>query len=542
MFYAVLAVAALLLMVSRYESADEHRQTSMGSSAAQARVADVAAAIAEGVGTIKSSFAEGSTGPVYVFEEFHTSRVGQLEIAVMLVRLREQFAVKRVGLEGAIRSPRALDATWFHHAGGDGGPAEREDVAVRMLAEGEISSAEFLALLFPDEEVYGTEVADLYNRDSDIEGDATTGYLVSIAEKNAQQNLSQPDIQNLNRLIQQGKRREAIELLIDSDPWTREQYAAVKKINADNAGATSCEAMEQRVRGLQTRADEMGVSIDAKIRKTADDTIDFYQTCQRRSLAMVNRMAELTAAPPGTSAAMIIGAAHTEGVMRLLRERNVSFVVIAPRGLNPKAGSLTNEQFRRKTEGMWARTSPGTLGLLLNAPAAATGQQGDRKPPPIIETATARSYASAQLAGMLIAMAARDRKRVPEDIWDRIKDLPEFTADRESFVIAGYDVIYKTTLKQTDGKDRIVWARVGSADTPAFTRTLQQKLLQARADLGGDSNLPPTKPPINTTAARDEGPGDGKRGNVVISRTGLRSLAVYGSSKADVLDVGRLSG
>jgi hypothetical protein len=47
------------------------------------------------------------------------------------------------------------------------------------------------------------------------------------------------------------------------------------------------------------------------------------------------------------------------------------------------------------------------------------------EPPPIIETTTAKSYASAQLAGMLIAVATRDRKRVPDDIWDEIKDQPK---------------------------------------------------------------------------------------------------------------------
>ena len=83
---------------------------------------------------------------------------------------------------------------------------------------------------------------------------------------------------------------------------------------------------------------------------------------------------------------------------------------------------------------------------------------------------------------------------------------------------------------------------MGTGDTPEATMNLEQKLLQARVDLGGAANVPPTKPPSNSTPAKDEGPGDGKRGNVVISRTGLRTLAVFGTDKVDVMKVGRVSG
>ena len=457
---ALLIALALLSSFEACQSGPEKKQATSQESARSA-VIDVARRITEGVGTVQSTFTDGTSGPVYVIEEFHTSRVGQLEIAVMLLRLREHFGVKKVGLEGAIQSPRALNGSWFRHAGGDDAKTAREDVAVRMLAEGEISSSECLAMLFPDEEVYGIEVAELYNRDHDIQGDAAIGYLVSIAENNSQQNLSQTDMQNLNRLIDQGKRDEAIELLINSDPWTREQYRIVKRSTADNAGATSCEAMAKQIRAMQTKADELSVQVDAQVKKIAQQTIDFYETCQKRSEAMVSGMAELPGANAGTPRAMIIGAAHTEGVTQLLRYRKVSFAVITPMALNPKFGSLTIEQFDRKNKVKWARTSPGTLGRLLNAPGVTVGSKVERKPPPIIETTTAKSYASAQLAGMLIALAARNQKRVPDDIWDQIKDLPEFSADRTSFIIDGFDVIYKTTLKKTDGKDVVVWARVG---------------------------------------------------------------------------------
>ncbi len=534
----MIAVLALLFLGQGCEpSSDQKQQASKGPS-----VADVANKVVEGVATVQSTFTDGIKGPVYVFEEFHTSRVGQLEIAVMLLRLREQYGVKKVGLEGAIQTPRALNAVWFHHAGGDGAKAAREDVAVRMLGEGEISSPELLALLFPDEEVYGIERADLYNRKHELRESAVLGYLVSIAQQHAQQNLTQTEIKNFNRLVSQGKRDEARELLINSDPWTREQYKPIKASMADNAGATACEVMAQRIRDLQSKAGEQGVSVDAQIKRSAEQTIGFYETCHERSIAMVGRTVELSGTGSSTSTAMIIGGAHTDGVTKLLREQRVSFAVISPTALNATYGSLTLDQFDRKNETKWARTSPGTLGRLLNAAGKTQGSQEGRKPPPMIETTTAKSYASAQLAGMLIATAARGRKRIPDDIWDQIKDLPEFTADRASFTVVGDDVIYKSTLKKTDGKDVIVWARVGTADSVPETKSLEQKLLQARVDLGAIGNIPPTKPPSNSTPTKDEGPGDGKRGTIVISRTGLKSLAVFAANKNDVMKVGKVSG
>ena len=143
---------------------------------------------------------------------------------------------------------------------------------------------------------------------------------------------------------------------------------------------------------------------------------------------------------------------------------------------------------------------------------------------------------------MLIALAARDKRRIPEDVWDQIKQLPELVVNRPSFTVIGEDVVFSMLLTRTDGTKATVWARVGSADTTVAARDLEGKLLQAAADLGGNDALPPTKPPTGTEATKDEGPGDGRRGKVVISRTGLRTLAAYGATRESVINVGKVSG
>ena len=95
----------------------------------------IAQEVAEGVGQVHQTNPEGTRGPVIIFEEFHTSRAGQLEIAIMLQRLHQRHNMKKIGLEGAIQATRPIDAAWFHSIGGPTAKQAREDIAVRMLAK-----------------------------------------------------------------------------------------------------------------------------------------------------------------------------------------------------------------------------------------------------------------------------------------------------------------------------------------------------------------------------------------------------------------------
>ena len=407
-----------------------------------------------------------------------------------------------------------------------------------MLAEGEISEVEFLAMLFPDVQAFGTEVASLYDTELTTQGNPSIDYLLAIAEKR----LSQDDIRKVNTMIARKQQKEALDYMLTADPWTRQQYEAIKASSSDHAGSESLEAMKQRLVAIQAKAAEVDATVEAATRADAAAEMRFLDAGIKRSDVMTKRV--LTETNPGQPVAMVIGAAHTKGVMDQLRAAGVSFVLLTPKALNPKYGSLSTDQFERKNKGLWARVSPGTLGQLLNPtpPVRQTKNSGIRKPPPIIGTASARSYANATLAGMLIALAARDKKRVPDDVWDQIGSLPEVVINRPSFAVLGDDVVFSMMLTKTDGTKTTVWARVGSADTPTAARSLENKLLQAAADLGGNDAIPPTQPPSNTDSTKDEGPGDGKRAKVVISRTGLRTLAAYGATRDSVVSIGKLSG
>jgi hypothetical protein len=479
--------------------------------------------IAEGVGEVRRVDIDGNKGPAFVFEEYHTSRVGQLQIAVMLLRLYEKHGMRYVGLEGALQSDHHLAAEWFHSAGSETLKAVKEDVAVRMLAEGEISAAEFMTLCFRDVHVHGTEIASEYNQVPDIQGSPAAVILAGIAEKK----LSQSDIRVINNLISRGKQEEALEHLYSADPWVRKQFELLKN------PPTSAEAMEQQSLEILKKARSIGVEIDSETERELQESIEFLRTASKRSETMTVFTVNLTDKDKGPTA-MIIGAAHSERVTEILGEHDVSFVLLRPIALNPDYANLTSEQFDRKNKALWCRTTEGTLGRLLNA---------QRKPQPIIETSTAESYASAYMAAEIVALASRDSKRVPDDVWDEIKDLPSLEVDRGSFKIDGFDVIFKVIVIDTDGKQREVWIRVGTATTKGRARELEEKLHQSIADLGGGGRLPPNEPPPNSEPMEDkEGPGDGVRSGTVISRIGATTLVAFAENKSKLEELGTLSG
>ena len=489
---------------------------------------DIAKEIVVDVGTIGETYTAGKRGPVFVFEENHTARAGQLQIAVMMLRLHDHFGLKEIALEGMIQRPRPLDGSWFHQAGGATAGSHREDVAVRMLSEGEISAAEFMTLLYPDIKVYGTEISRLY----DVKLDSLTtnplvGYLYYIAAKD----LTQAEIRKVNRLADQGKVDEARELIFNSDPWVKRHYEAI----IDTSGVVSIEALIGRIHDIQRKARSENVSIDPVVKAEMDNLLQFYEAAGKRSDVLVEYASTMNTVAANEPVAVNIGAAHTERVLHLLKEKGISYVQITPRAFTPRPGVSTIGAYKRKTDGQWARISPGTLGHLLNTP---------RKPKPVIEDPGAKSYANMNFAAILLAAIARDEENLEsEEVWRQIATLPELRVDRESVTQDGYDVIFRAWLKNTQGREKEVWARVGSLDTPVQARSIEDKLKQAIRDLDGGFNdiIPPTPPPPNSQPVDNEGPGDGKRNGQVINRLNPKTVAVFGNDQKTVLQVGQIS-
>lgn len=482
------------------------------------------------VGSVQKVNSEGSLGPVFVFEEYHTSRLGQHQIAIMLLRLHDNHGLRLVGLEGAIQSPRPLDVKWFHDMGDPRAARIRQDVALRMLGEGEISAVEFMAMVFGDVRVFGLEIAQEYENKLDVEGNPEVQYLLKIAEKK----LTQADIIKINELATDEKQEEAIEYMFNADPWVSKQFKAMK---ADSTSATMLQDSVKRLREIRDKANELNIAVDPKTKSGLEQSIRFFETATKRSETMSKRMVKLVAESNSQPTAMIIGAAHTKEVEDYFDAADVSYVTVRPLAHNPTNGNLTIEEFERKSSGQWARISPGTLGSVLN---------GKRKPSPIVETATGKSYASALFAAQLMAENVRRGNDVTgEFLKPYLLKLPECEVDFDSVRVEGHDVAFRMRLTDTSGKNREVWVKTGTVDRQEPVQSLEERLKQQIADLdgGGGGNKPPRDPPKDAEpTGGKEGPGDGKRAEVVVARLSPRAVAVFGDSFESVNRVGKVSG
>lgn len=511
-------IVLVILGLSNAVGCRDQPQATYGAQDSRINVEAAAHDISIDVGNVGKISTDGRKGTVFVFEEYHTSRVGQLQIAIMLLRLRDKYGLRMVALEGAVQAPRPLPAQWFHTMGGETAREAREDVAIRMLAEGEISSAEFLALLSREVEVYGAELQAEYDVKLDIQRSPEFAYLFAIAKKK----LTQSQIIRANELISNNKQNEAIEYILNSDPWVRERYESLKK-----GPGSSIEEMVTHAREIKRKAREVGVEpeIEEQAKQDMDNAIAFFEAGAKRTQTMVDFVLGLESKSPGSPLAVIIGAAHTSRTLKLLQFAGVSFAQLTPTALNPDFAMLSDEQFDRKNSQKWVRTSVGTLGHLLNA---------KRKPPPIIGQTTAKSCASLNLAALLVARANRAGRPVPEAIWSEIGALPELEIDRDSFTQEGNETIFRAWGRDTNSQRKEIWVRVAALDTPNEARTVEEKLFQAIADLGGGGKLPPRDPPPNSSRSDDEGPGDGKRDGVILNRIGPREVAVFAASQGDV--------
>ncbi len=177
------------------------------------------------------------------------------------------------------------------------------------------------------------------------------------------------------------------------------------------------------------------------------------------------------------------------------------------------------------------------------------------KEQPKIEMPSARSYASMQLASIIIAEAARGGKKIPDNVWGSLTKLPGITINKGSFVVDGHGVVYSAILLTPDGGSKEVWARVATVSNKGEARSLEQKLRQSIADLergagpaaaAGGSNMPPPRDPPSedTPAAKDEGPGDyekdGAEGKRIVERINDEVVAVYGENKDMVTKMGKI--
>src|SRR5262249_8829203 len=151
--------------------------------------------------------------------------------------------------------------------GGSQSTSLREDVAVRLLAEGEISSAEFLSLAFPDVEIYPTELAEEYSVALDANESPAVVYLTKIAEKL----LAPADIAKINSLLGHDKKKEAFQYLTSYNPWVKQHFAKLQAKGSSQAAETTL----QQLREIEQKATEVHADIEPEEETQMQAAISF---------------------------------------------------------------------------------------------------------------------------------------------------------------------------------------------------------------------------------------------------------------------------
>ena len=398
------------------------------------QAAQTSVSVTEGVGKVIASGQGSKDRTIFVIEERHDSIVGQLEIAVMLWRLQKNHGLRQVSLEGALSEKGDLPAKWFHDLSGDA-RAGRE-TALSLLREGEISAAEFIALVQPAVRVKGNEVESEYNVEPSKSNGALV-YLVGIAEKS----LTQGDIRRVNALIEAKKIEEALDIILNADPWAKGRY---ERLYGDNVA--SAEESVGILREIEAKATEKGVKFSPQQESELRADVNFYRTASKRSCTMVRNTLAMDAAG-GAPVALIIGAAHTPKVVELLTAAQVSYAVISPLALStPKEGArLTAKMYQRKMN-LKSVDGEGMLGSLLS---------GRKKLPSVLGKKWFQSKSGIFFATDRIVAAAAGGGPVPSDELRKelenlgtIKiDLPSIKVSKDGNEVA---VMFKVTAETSD--------------------------------------------------------------------------------------------
>jgi len=307
----------------------------------------IARIASDGVGTVMRSSSGGSGAPVIVLEERHNSRVGQVQHAITLIRLHDKYGLRSVALEGFLKGSPPIDTDWFSKAVAKKTSEARARVAVRFLKQGEISAAEFVALVYPDVSLLPTESVSTYSAELP-KGLGPTAYLDKIARV---------------------------------DPSWAEEKGKPYESDESIMRLTGDEHLKL-AREIKQYAQAKSVPITADEQQLMDGYIDFWE----KRMASNNMIVDAATGAPdkvqGAPIAANIGAFHTDGICRLLKSADRSYAVVKPlyAAGDPSRGDLTDAMYDRKNQ-QRPVFADGLSGLVL------TEVSGHKKPQPVLQEA-----------------------------------------------------------------------------------------------------------------------------------------------------------
>lgn len=423
----------------------------------------LANAISADVGKVSASVVGDSGKRIIVFEERHDSRAGQIEIAIMFNRLHDK-GLKVIALEGALVTEKDLYPEWFHRLPN---MKVKQEVAVQLLKEGEISAAEFIALLYPDVKIYGVETASEYSvLASENASFSPYSYLWAIAEKN----LSQDQISKANQLYEQENYTEYTEFVINASTCTKKWYEYLTDANRTFTIEEEISVLEDIKKG----ATLVKAEIDQKTKTDFEEWIESFRTASNRSDTITANTLILVK-DANAPIALNIGAGHTSYVSELLKDNRATYAIIAPNSLTDinDISKLNLSAYNRKLERLSVDES-GMLGSFLDDRPKSDGQ---RKPPPVLPKVFSRSKSELYYITKLIARSATSSRTPAVGLENEFSTLKYVKVNPESIKVIDNDVTFSAEILDDNNKKVTIYTRAHLTETGE--KTVEERLKEA---------------------------------------------------------------
>ncbi|MDM8539300.1 hypothetical protein QUF70_21300, partial [Desulfobacterales bacterium HSG17] len=259
--------------------------------------------------------------PVVIVEESHDSLAIQIQSAIALVRLHDKYGMKDIALEGYLKEQPKINTQWFDDATKCLKPSSKAGIAVSLLKEGEINSAEFMKLVYDDIELHPIETKD--------------GYEMKFESKKI--------LQALNSYLTK----------ISKNSSSNQKWAQNKIKTLSDKKAIKTRSIEENfdiAEAIKKRAEKLSLKISKDDRQAMEDYLEFLSKRKQADKTLFKLTEQVAEQEDISIVAMIIGGAHTEGISEMLEESCRPFAVLTPLSLKnlDEKGLLPWEMFERK--------------------------------------------------------------------------------------------------------------------------------------------------------------------------------------------------
>jgi hypothetical protein len=342
MLFAILS-ALVVINIGCQSNNSSRTASNLSSKDANALASDVGAEF-----EVLGRTAPGNKGaPILLLEERHDSRAGQIQHAITLVRLHEKYAVNDIGLEGYLKDGPPLDTSWVARTARTQDPLSRARVLSRLLREGEISSAEFVQLVYDNVQLLPAETRQQY--DVNLSPAASVGPLLYLPE-------------------------------LAPDTWTQQQTETYN--NQTAVMAMRGEEHLAVAQEIERRAQQQNIHLSPTRRKAWDEYMTFWQGRVGASKSMVDAASAAADEPNVAAFPIVIGSFHTQEMADKFVSEGRPIAVLTPAAIKSEdnRGDLSDKAFNLK----YGRKSVFSSGLGNTLVTMFPPKADAKKPRPVV--------------------------------------------------------------------------------------------------------------------------------------------------------------